>query len=270
MPELPEVETTRRGLERRVVGKTVVRTVVRQARLRWRVPARLTRELPGQTIRSVTRRGKYLLLNTDRCGVIIHLGMSGSLRYVRGTLPPDKHDHVDLALDDGGCLRLRDPRRFGSVLWSEDPRRHRLLASLGPEPLGPDFDGVYLFERSRARTRAIRDFLLDGRIVAGIGNIYANEALFEAGIRPTRPAGRVPRARCERLARAIRATLRRALRAGGTTLSDFQNAAGRPGHFQLKLKVYGRAGEPCTVCGARIKARRLGQRRVFYCPKCQL
>lgn len=270
MPELPEVETTRRGIAPHVVGKRVARVVVRDARLRWRVPPKLGRVLPGQTIRAVERRAKYLLLATDAGTVLVHLGMSGSLRLAWATEAPGKFDHVDLVLEDGWCLRLRDPRRFGAVLWTEaDPAAHKLLAHLGPEPLGPAFDGEYLFERTRGRTRAIRDLLLDGGIVAGVGNIYANEALYTAGVRPSRPAGRITRAEAERLVRALRATLKRAIRAGGTTLRDFRGGDDRPGYFQQALRVYGQDGRPCRACGAAIRVRRQGQRSAFYCHRCQ-
>jgi formamidopyrimidine-DNA glycosylase len=271
MPELPEVETTRRGVEPHVIGRRVVRVVVRNPRLRWRVPEKLVRELPGQTVQSVERRGKYLLFTTPAGTAIVHLGMSGSLRVVACTHPADKYDHVDIVLDSGDCLRLRDPRRFGALLWTrDDPLRHKLLKHLGPEPLGPDFSGEYLYNKLHGRKRNIRDSLLDSRLVAGIGNIYANEALFAAGIRPTRHAGKISRVQCHRLIKSIRETLRHALRAGGTTLRDFRNGHGRPGYFQLSLSVYGRAGEPCLVCGTAIKARRLGQRSAFFCPKCQI
>ena len=270
MPELPEVETTRRGIEPHVVGRTVTQLMVRNPRLRWRVPGKLAKELPGNKIESVTRRGKYLLLTTAAGTAILHLGMSGSLRVVACEQPADKYEHVDIVLDNGDCLRLRDPRRFGSLLWTrDDPLRHKLLRDLGPEPLADDFRGAYLFEVSRGRKRAIRDFLLDSQVIAGVGNIYANEALFVAGIRPTRPAGKITRAQYDRLTAALRATLERALQAGGTTLRDFRNGRGEPGYFQLSLSVYGRNGEPCPVCGTRIKARRLGQRTAFYCPRCQ-
>ena len=269
MPELPEVETTRRGIEPAVVGRAVTRVVVRDPRLRWRVPAALTKELPGRVIGAVARRGKYLLLHTATGAVILHLGMSGSLRVVRCSDPPGKYDHVDIALDSGDCLRLRDPRRFGAVLWTRDHARHRLLARLGVEPLGPEFTSDYLFRATRGRRRAIRDFLLDGSVVAGIGNIYANEALFAAGIRPTRRAGRLDRDQCLRLARAIRATLKKAIQAGGTTLRDFRNGRGEPGRFQRALRVYGRGGEACRACGRPIRALRLGQRSAFFCPRCQ-
>ncbi len=270
MPELPEVETTRRGIEPHVLGSTVVRVVVRNPHLRWRVPTKLVKELPGQNILSVTRRGKYLLLSTQVGAVILHLGMSGSLRVVDHRQPAEPHDHVDIVLDNGDCLRLRDPRRFGAVLWTRsDPLQHKLLKDLGPEPLGADFNGEHLFRQSRSRSRAIRDFLLDSHVVAGVGNIYANESLFTAGIRPARAAGRISRAECERLAQAIRATLKRAIQAGGTTLRDFHNAFGKPGYFQLSLQVYGRAKEPCVVCRIPVQAKQLGQRTAFYCPKCQ-
>ena len=271
MPELPEVETTRRGIEPHLVGRTVVRLVVRNPHLRWHVTDKLIREFSGQTILSVARRGKYLLLATTAGTALLHLGMSGSLRVVPCAQPADSHDHVDIVLDNGDCLRLHDPRRFGSLLWTRnDPQQHKLLRDLGPEPLSPDFSGDYLFGKSRHRKRAIRDFLLDSQIIAGIGNIYANEALFTAGLRPTRAAGRINRAQYERLAKAIRATLDRALRAGGTTLRDFRNGRGEPGYFQLSLNVYGRASKPCRACGTAIKTKKLGQRSLFFCPKCQI
>lgn len=271
MPELPEVETTCRGIAPYLIGQRVSRIVVRNPRLRWRVPKTLVEQLPGQVIRSVTRRGKYLLLTTDVGTAILHLGMSGSLRVVEAKRPPGKFDHVDLVLSAGNCLRLRDPRRFGSVLWtSKGPLTHRLLIDLGPEPLEPEFSRCYLHRITRGRARAIRDVLLDSHIVAGIGNIYANEALFSAGIRPTRAAGRLTSADCEKLVRAIRATLKRAIRAGGTTLRDYHASDGEPGYFQLSLRVYGREGEPCRVCRTPIRLRRLGQRSAYYCQKCQV
>ncbi len=269
MPELPEVETTRLGLTPHVLGKTVRAVVVRHPRLRWPVPRQLARELPGQTVRALRRRGKYLLFELDRGTLIAHLGMSGSLRVTEAREPPGKFDHVDIVLADGACLRLRDPRRFGAILWTHDPARHPLLAHIGPEPLGGDFTDAYLFGRTRGRARAVRDLLLDGGIVAGIGNIYANESLFAAGVRPTRAAGRLTRADCTRLVRALRTTLRRAIRAGGTTLRDFRGGNDEPGYFQQRLRVYGRAGMPCRVCRTSVRAVRLGQRSAFFCPNCQ-
>ncbi len=270
MPELPEVETTRRGIAPLVTDKRVARVTVREPRLRQRVPVRLVRELRGQAIREVARRGKYLLLGTAGGTAIVHLGMSGSLRVTTCETPPGKYDHVDIVFTDGRCLRLRDPRRFGTLAWTlADPQSHPLLRYLGPEPLGDAFTTDYLYRVTRGRRLAIRDLLLNGRVVAGLGNIYANEALFEAGIRPTRPAGRLTRTDCTRLVPAIRATLERALAAGGTTLRDFRNGHDEPGYFQHELKVYGRAGKPCLICGRPVCTRRLGQRRAFYCRRCQ-
>ncbi len=269
MPELPEVETTRLGIAPHLIGRTVSGVLVRERRLRWPVPARLARALPGQMIKDVWRRAKYLLLTLDHGSLILHLGMSGSLRIVADSQPPGKFDHLDLVLDNGRCLRLRDPRRFGSAHWTEAaPERHVLLERLGPEPLGPDFTPDYLFRVTRGRRRAVRDLLLDSHIVAGIGNIYANEALFRASIDPRRAAGRISRDRCARLIEALRVTLAAAIRAGGTTLRDF-SSNGRPGYFQQTLAVYGRRGEPCPECGAAVRAVRLGQRSAFFCPRCQ-
>ena len=270
MPELPEVETTSRGIGPRIKGKTVDAVILRHRGLRWPVPAALTRSLPGKKILGVTRRAKYLLIRFAHGTLIVHLGMSGSLRLAACKQPAEKYDHVEIALTNGRCLRLRDPRRFGAVLWTTgDPDQHKLLKDLGPEPLGKDFTGDYLYARSRKRTGAIRDFLMNSHIVAGIGNIYANEALFHAGINPRRGAGRLAREDSARLVRAVRATLRRAIKAGGTTLRDFRNGEGRPGYFQQTLHVYGRAGEPCTACGTPVRGVRIGQRSAFFCPQCQ-
>jgi formamidopyrimidine-DNA glycosylase len=270
MPELPEVETTRRGIEPLLVGQRIRALVVRNRRLRWPIPRKLGQQLPGQCIQAVTRRAKYLLLTLERGTLIIHLGMSGSLRVVAAVTAPDKFDHVDMLLENGDCLRLRDPRRFGALLWTaRDPAQHKLLKHIGLEPFDPVCDGDYLYLAARKRTVAIRDLLLNGRVVAGIGNIYANEALFAAGIRPNRAAGRVSRARCARLIAAVRATLTQAIAGGGTTLRDFQQADGNPGYFRQKLTVYGRVGQPCPRCRRPIRAARLGQRRAFYCPHCQ-
>ncbi len=270
MPELPEVETTRRGIEPHVVGRKVTGLVVRNPRLRWRVPQTIVRELPGQTIQSVTRRGKYLLLATPIGTAILHLGMSGSLRVVNQNQAASAYDHVDIVFDNGECLRLRDPRRFGALLWTrQDPLLHKLLKSLGPEPLAVGLDGDYLYKKTRGRKRGIRDTLLDSRLIAGIGNIYANEALFTAGIHPTRAAGKINQSQYQSLFRAIRQTLEGAIQAGGTTLRDFYASDGKPGYFQLSLKVYGREGEPCLTCQTPLRAKKLGQRTAFYCPKCQ-
>ncbi|WJW75753.1 bifunctional DNA-formamidopyrimidine glycosylase/DNA-(apurinic or apyrimidinic site) lyase [Thiohalobacter sp. IOR34] len=270
MPELPEVETTRRGLAPHLAGRRVRSVTVRQRRLRWPVPRALERELPGQRLGELRRRGKYLLLESTAGTVILHLGMSGSLRLLPCDAPPGPHDHLDIALDDGRCLRFTDPRRFGTVLWTRrPPERHRLLAGLGPEPLGPDFDGDYLYRRSRGRRLAVKPFIMDSKVVVGVGNIYANEALFLAGIHPARPAGRIGQQRYRRLADAIREVLTAAIAAGGTTLRDFVDGDGRPGYFQQTLRVYGRGGRPCPRCGTPIRETRLAQRSTFYCPRCQ-
>lgn len=270
MPELPEVETTCRGIAPYAIGQRVSRVIVRDARLRWRVPPALAKELPGQRIREVTRRAKYLLLATDNGTVIVHLGMSGRLRVVDADEPATKHDHVDIVLSGNRCLRLHDPRRFGSVLWTKSPPgEHKLLAGLGPEPFSPDFSGPYLHDITRGRTRAIRDVLLDSSVVAGVGNIYANEALFSAGIRPSRAAGSISAEDYGRLVKTVRATLKRAIKAGGTTLRDYRGSDGSPGYFQVSLRVYGRDGEPCRTCNTPIRLLRLGQRSAFYCRTCQ-
>jgi formamidopyrimidine-DNA glycosylase len=270
MPELPEVETTRRGIRRAVRGHRITEVVVRQRALRWPVPARLPRALAGSRVLEVERRAKYLVFRTGAGAMLLHLGMSGSLRVVAATQPPGRHDHIDFVLDDGRALRFRDPRRFGSVHWTAgDPLRHPLLRDLGPEPLGPRFTGAYLSTCAAGRRQAVKTFIMDSRVVAGVGNIYANEALFSARIHPARAAGRISRARYDALARAIRRVLRDAIRQGGTTLRDFVNGDGEPGYFGVRLRVYDREGEPCPRCGTRIRAGRTGQRSTFYCPHCQ-
>jgi len=270
MPELPEVETTRRGILAWVKGQQVVGVAIRQRQLRVPVSAQLVRELSGQQIQDVGRRGKYLLLYCETGSVIIHLGMSGSLRIVTAATAAGKHDHADICLANGYCLRLRDPRRFGLLLWTRrDPLRHRLLADLGPEPLGPDFDGDYLYRRSRGRRQAVKPFIMDSHCVVGVGNIYASEALFRAAIHPARPAGRIGLARYQDLAEAIRQVLRQAIAEGGTTLRDFYYGDEQPGYFAQSLQVYGRDGQPCVTCGAAIRQSRLGQRASYYCPACQ-
>lgn len=270
MPELPEVETTRRGIEPHLVGRTIAGATVREPRLRWPVPIDAVRALAGARISGVERRAKYLLVRSDRGTLMLHLGMSGSLRVVPAETAAGVHDHFDLRLDDGRCLRLRDPRRFGSVhVLPAGTDEHALLAGLGPEPLDPGFDGDYLYARSRGRRRAVKDFLMDGRIVAGVGNIYAVEALFAAGIHPGRAAGRIARARYHRLVHELRRVLERAIARGGTTLRDFTDANGDPGYFRVALAVYGREGEPCRRCGATLRALHRGQRATVYCPRCQ-
>jgi formamidopyrimidine-DNA glycosylase len=270
VPELPEVETTCRGIRPHVEGARIARLVVRDARLRWPIARGLARELAGVRIDALTRRAKYLLFRTGRGTLLLHLGMSGSLRVVPAATPPARHDHVDLVLAGGTCLRLRDPRRFGSLVWTRgDPEAHPLLRDLGPEPLSAAFDGAHLHSRSRGRRIPVKSFLMSGAIVVGVGNIYANESLFRAGLAPSRAAGRIPRARYDALARAVREVLEEAIAVGGTTLRDFQRADGEPGHFRMHLAVYDRAGEPCRKCGTAIRARRVGQRAAYHCPRCQ-
>lgn len=269
MPELPEVETTRRGIAPHILGKRVIEVRVRQARLRFPVPAGLTLELPGNIISAVQRRAKYLLLSSAAGCVILHLGMSGSLRILPAAQPAGKHDHLDIVLEDGNCLRLRDPRRFGAALWSNDPAAHPLLKQLGPEPLEDDFSGAYLYERARKRSVSVKHFIMDSRIVVGVGNIYANEALFLAGIHPARAAGAVAKQRYEALAAAIKSVLLAALEQGGTTLRDFFNSDGKAGYFKQQLSVYGRAQQPCVSCQRPLILLRQGQRSSYYCRYCQ-
>lgn len=270
MPELPEVETTLRGLVRPMTGRQVVRAVVRQPALRWPVPADLDTLLAGKTIRALSRRAKYLLVHFDHGTLILHLGMSGRLCHLAQDEAPGKHDHFDLLLDSGAVIRLRDPRRFGAVLWcASAPEQHPLLKHLGPEPLDAGFDGEILYRATRGRSGPIKTILMDAHVVVGVGNIYASEALFRARINPKTPAGRLGRVRCDRLAGEIGNTLRDALAAGDSSLRDFFGADGNPGYFQQHYFVYGRTGEPCRVCGTSIATFRQGQRSTFYCPQCQ-
>jgi len=270
MPELPEVETTRRGILPHLVGQTVQAAIVRQPRLRWPIPADLPETLNRLAIRTVERRGKYILIGTSRGTLIVHLGMSGSLRILAPDSPPRKHDHLDLILANGTCLRFHDPRRFGCVVWTEgDPLSHPLLAELGPEPLSEHFDALYLHGKAQGRSMAVKSFIMDSRIVVGVGNIYANEALFRAGIDPRRQAGRIALLRYEKLIVSIRDVLSEAIEQGGTTLRDFVNENGSPGYFQQTLQIYGRTGAPCRRCGEMIRTQRLGQRSTYWCPNCQ-
>jgi formamidopyrimidine-DNA glycosylase len=269
MPELPEVETTRRGIEPHVSGKKVRALIVRDARLRWPVPPDLAQRVQRKTITGVRRRGKYLLIDVATGAVIVHLGMSGSLRVCRADEPPRAHDHIDLQLTDGTCLRYHDPRRFGCWLWLPKGESHALLDVLGPEPLQSGFDGNYLFEQSRGRKVSVKSFIMDSHIVVGVGNIYANEALFMAGILPSRAAGRINRERYLALADCIRQVLGEAITQGGTTLRDFVGGDGKPGYFQQKLFVYGRGGEACRTCKLPLTESRLGQRSTVFCRQCQ-
>ena len=268
MPELPEVETTKRGIEPFLVGETITGVVVRNKNLRW--PAQVPRSLVGQQISHVGRRAKYLLITTPLGTLIVHLGMSGSLRLVDANAAVKTHDHIDLQLGSGQSLRYNDPRRFGSFHFHKsDPAEHWLLTDLGPEPLGNDFSGEHLFQQARRRRIAVKNHIMDSKVVVGVGNIYAAEALFGAGIRPTVQACRVTRIGYERLASQISQILARAIQVGGTTLRDFVGSDGQPGYFRQSLNVYGRAGQPCRVCSSQLKGMVLGQRSTVYCPTCQ-
>lgn len=270
MPELPEVETTRRGVAPHVEGRRVRQLIVREPRLRWPVPPELAQRLAGQTVERLQRRAKYLLFRTGSGTLLWHLGMSGSLRVLLQPRPPASHDHLDLLFEGGACLRYRDPRRFGSLHWVEgDPYAHPLLAHLGPEPFDPGFDGDYLYRLSRGRRTAVKSFLMDAETVVGVGNIYANESLFRAGVHPGRRAGAVGLERYRQLAEAVRLVLRAAIAAGGTTLRDFVDSDGAAGYFSQQLSVYGRVGEPCPGCERPIRSTRLGQRATYFCPHCQ-
>jgi formamidopyrimidine-DNA glycosylase len=306
VPELPEVEITRRGLAAHLAGLTVKDAVIRNGSLRWPIPKNLPRLLRGCAILSLKRRAKYLLMDCGsgqrriaapdneihharfplpRAGeganeslrefhvtgtLILHLGMSGSLRILPANTPAEKHDHFDLILSNNTLMRLRDPRRFGAVLWyTGDPSIHPLLATLGPEPLESGFDARYLYQATRGRSVSIKQCIMDNHIVVGVGNIYANEALFRAGIKPQLAAGKLSLPRCAKLVEEIRATLAEAINLGGSTLRDFVNTSGQPGYFQQTYWVYGRAGEPCRRCGGLIKQIKQGQRSSFYCGSCQ-
>lgn len=270
MPELPEVETTRRGLAPHLLNQRIRTAVVRNPSLRVPVPRGLAKRLAGLTVRDVTRRGKYLLIDCGAGTLIVHLGMSGRLWLVDADTPVGTHDHFDLVLENGRSVRLRDPRRFGLVVWLDrNAPEHPLLASIGPEPLSPEFGGEALYAASRNRSAAIKLVLMDSHVVAGVGNIYASEALFRARINPKLAARRIGRGRYDVLAAKIRETLVAAIAAGGSTLRDFVGGDGRAGYFQNEHLVYGRGGEPCLTCGTKIKELRQGQRSTFYCPTCQ-
>jgi formamidopyrimidine-DNA glycosylase len=270
MPELPEVETTRRGLLPHLVGRKIRDVVVRNRNLRWPVPRDLRRRLRGEEVLAIRRRGKYLLFDCRHGHLLVHLGMSGRLTLVADDCPAKAHDHVDLQLEGSRSLRLTDPRRFGAMLWVEGPpERHALLRGLGLEPLEPGFDGAALKRLAAGRRVAVKHFLMNARLVTGVGNIYASEALHRAGIHPLRSVARLSAKRWDRLAAAVRETLERALAAGGTTLRDYAAIDGRVGEFGTECAVYGREGEPCLACGSTIRALRQGTRSTFYCPACQ-
>jgi len=271
MPELPEVESTRRGIERAAVGQRIRELIVHDYRLRWPVDRQMPALVAGQRIVAVERRAKYLLLRLERGSMIVHLGMSGNVRILPAQTPRLKHDQFDLLLESGVSLRFNDPRRFGSLHYTgEDPSQHKLLRSLAPEPLEPKFDADYLHRVTRTRRAAIKQILMNGRLVTGVGNIYASEALFRARISPRRAARRLSRADCVRLVRSVRAALNAAIRAGGTTLRDYVGTDGNPGYFRQRLNVYERAGRPCRVCAAVVRRISQGQRSTYYCPSCQI
>lgn len=273
MPELPEVETTRRGLAPHLEGRGIASVTLRRPDLRWPIPGEVRELLPGQRIDAVRRRAKYLLLDTAAGSALLHLGMSGSLRVLPARTPVTAHDHVDLLLEGsrGGArvLRFNDPRRFGCLLWQAPGTTHELLRQLGPEPLSDGFDGDYLHARSRGRRAPVKTFLMDQRVVVGVGNIYAAEALFEAGISPLRAAGQVSLERYRGLADAVRRILAAAIERGGTTLRDFISPDGAPGYFEQELSAYGRGGEPCPRCGRPLKQASIGQRTTAWCTCCQ-
>jgi formamidopyrimidine-DNA glycosylase len=269
MPELPEVETVRRGLLPLVIGKTIQRVVVRERRLRWPIANSIGARCGGQRIRGVDRRGKYLLFQMNRGALLVHLGMSGSLRYLQVDAALLKHDHFDIRFAGGGLTRFNDPRRFGSLHFARDPAKHRLICDLGPEPLGSQFNADYLHAICSGRKVPIKQLLMNSKILVGVGNIYANEALFRANIHPLRAAGRISYSRLERLVAAVRDVLNEAIDQGGTTLRDFVGGDGRPGYFKQSLDVYGRAGEACRRCGYSIRQTVIGQRATYYCSRCQ-
>ncbi|SIN72018.1 DNA-(apurinic or apyrimidinic site) lyase [Sulfurivirga caldicuralii] len=271
MPELPEVETTRRGIAPALGHATPQKAVVRQPRLRWPVDSDALQRWCGAPINTIQRRSKYLILSNDKGHLLIHLGMSGSLRVLPQDTPAQKHDHIDLLLDNSHLLRYTDPRRFGAWLvhFDTDPLTHPLLSQLGPEPLSEAFNGDHLYAACQKSRRAIKVLIMDSKVVVGVGNIYANEALFLAGIHPATPANTLTPAQTDTLAATIKQVLARAIEQGGTTLQDFTQPDGKPGYFAQQLNVYGHAGKPCPRCGTPIQILTLGQRSSFFCPRCQ-
>lgn len=270
MPELPEVETTLRGIAPHIEGKTFRDIIIRKSQLRWPIPkSKITNALTKTPINSIKRRGKYLIFETQLGCMLIHLGMSGSLRISKKTETPKSHDHVDFVINNK-ILRYNDPRRFGAILWTtQNPEQHKLLKNLGPEPLTDDFSAGYLYDQSKQRKVSIKNFIMDSHIVVGVGNIYANEALFQAGIHPNRKANTISLKRYAKLVICIRSVLTDAITQGGTTLRDFVNSNGKPGYFKQQLQVYGRGGLPCVQCQNPLKLNRLAQRATVYCAKCQ-
>ncbi len=270
MPELPEVETTLRGIEPHIINKKIDNIIIRQPQLRWKVPvSQLKKNLPESKFLSINRRAKYLFLNLKKGSLLIHLGMSGSLRLVNKNTKLEKHDHIDILFKNNHILRYNDPRRFGSFLWAQDPERHPLIEKLGPEPLGNEFNALYLYELSRNKSLAIKNFIMNSKVVSGIGNIYASEALFESGIRPDRESRMVKINEFESLVTNIRRLLNKSIKNGGTTLRDFVGGDGKPGYFKQELKVYGRTGEPCMKCKKPLINIIIGQRSSAFCKVCQ-
>ena len=270
MPELPEVETSRRGITPHIEGSILTKIVVRNPNLRWPVDIEQCDRLAGERLLSVNRRAKYLLLNYKTGTQLLHLGMSGSLRVLDSDVPPGKHDHVDFLFANNNILRLNDPRRFGALIWAgESPFEHPLLNSLGPEPLDETFNADYCYKRSRGKRQAIKQWLMDGHVVVGVGNIYANESLFKAGIHPSRQAGRISHARYESLVATVKEVIAAAITQGGTSLRDFTRADGKPGYFKQSLAVYGRGGEACVRCGDALRETRHVQRATVFCKNCQ-
>jgi len=270
MPELPEVETTRLGISPHIAEQTVNSVIIRNSKLRWPVPASIKKNLAGKTLLSITRRGKYLILEFANGCLLIHLGMSGSLQVVDPKTELRKHDHVDIVFKNKQCLRYHDPRRFGSILWTnKPPLEHKLLKDLGPEPLDKSFNEKHLWDRSRKRRVTIKQFIMDSHNVVGVGNIYASESLFRAGIHPKKAAGKVSLEQYKNLVKAIKTVIKAAIKQGGTTLRDFTGGDGKPGYFKQRLNVYGRKGEPCRQCGKAISHCVMGQRATYYCTACQ-
>ena len=268
MPELPEVETTKNGISPYLKGFTIERIVVRQPKLRWLVSPELT-QISQQKVTALSRRAKYLIIHTEQGYIIGHLGMSGSVRIVSHNSPIDKHDHLDIVMNNGKLMRYNDPRRFGAWLWTTNLEEFHLFLKLGPEPLSEQFNADYLFKKSRQKTTAIKTFMMDNAIVVGVGNIYANESLFLCGLHPSKAAGKLTKAQCELLVSTVKQVLSNAIMQGGTTLKDFLQPDGRPGYFAQQLLVYGNKDKPCPKCGAKIESLVIGQRNSFYCPKCQ-
>lgn len=270
MPELPEVETSLQGIKPHISDSYIQRINIYHPTLRWPIEKNLDAILQGQQLLSLQRRGKYLILSFANGHLLLHLGMSGSLRIVEPSTLLEKHDHFEMIFTNNKALRLRDPRRFGAVLWTPDDwQHHKLIASLGPEPLSDDFHVAYLYQQSRNKSVSIKTFIMNSHVVVGVGNIYASESLFRAGIHPTRPAKRIAKTRYEKLVTSIKQVLEKAIAEGGTTLKDFSNAEGKPGYFAQQLNVYGRAGMPCPCCKASIKQKVIAQRATYYCSHCQ-